>query len=69
MEGMTTKQRARFAAQMVSDAARAAGRMAKWGRAPREVTVTDVTKLPMPTLTPAQLASPVYLSMMRNREV
>lgn len=69
MAGMTTKEKARFAAQMASDAARARGRMAKRGRAPREVTITDVTKLPMPKLTPAQLASPIYRSMLRTQEV
>jgi hypothetical protein len=48
---------------------RPTGRMANRRRAPREVTVTDVTKLPMPKLTPAQLASPIYRSMLRRREV
>lgn len=86
MEGMTTKQKARFARQLANDAARAAGRLAKrtdskgmaaadrakeaMNRADSKVrVVTRVEDLPMPRLTPAQLASPVFRSLMRKREM
>jgi hypothetical protein len=65
MTGMTTKQKARFAGQMASDAAQARGRMAKADAKVR--VITRVEDLPMPKLTPAQLASPIYQSMMRKR--
>lgn len=72
MEGMTTTEKARFARQLANDAARAAGRLAKRtdskGKAAAS-KVTDVAKLPIPKLTPEQLASPVFQSLMRKREV
>lgn len=70
MDGMTTTEKARFARQLANDAARAAGRLAKRtdskGKA-AAAKVTRVEDLPMPTLTPAQLASPIFQSMLRHR--
>lgn len=63
-EGMTVKEKARFARQLTNDAARAKGRMEKRGKAP---VITDASQLPMPKLTPAQLDSPIFRSLLRNR--
>lgn len=70
MDGMTTTEKARFARKLANDAAKAAGKLAKRtdskGMA-AAAKVTRVEDLPMPKLTPAQLASPVFRSLMAKK--
>lgn len=81
MDGMTTREKDRFTAKLQSDADKARGRLAKrsdskavdaMARADakvRVVVVTRVEDIPMPKLTPAQLQSPIFQSLLRNRKV